>query len=263
MLPRGWSQDENRRKSGADRKYARSDDTIDTADRPNAEIDGFYCLRKGFDGSILYSNTCFTHSLSLGHDLSGPYTSIADGFFPFPKVFSTVQPVNDTQTTLASFISDASSDHPHLIGVLDDSSTLWNEGLSMVSPDDKATQNQLFVFILSFKHRRFIVRFDFRTINYYVSLVSFGKCVHLVYDVLSKLRISVILYYDHTLTLPMEIQRFWIRGFTWAKLFFFINRYLAFLGHIPVIMQVFWSPSNLSHKFTVSIQFFGRRNSYH
>jgi hypothetical protein len=64
----------------------------------------------------------------------------------------------------------------------------------------------------------------------------------------------VILYYDHALTLHMEIQRFWIRGsFTWATFFFFLNRYLAFLGHIPVIVQSFWDPSDLSHKFTVSI----------
>lgn len=124
----------------------------------------------------------------------------------------------------------------------------------MVSDDDKATQIQLFVFQSFFRqHQKFIVRCDYRTINYYVSLVSFGKCVHLVYDVQSKLRISVILYYDHALTLPMEIQRFWMRGFTWATMFFFINRYLAFLGHIPVIIQVFWRTSDLSYKFTVSI----------
>ncbi|KIM74120.1 hypothetical protein PILCRDRAFT_14678 [Piloderma croceum F 1598] len=154
MSPRGRSQEAKESKGEADqltiandRKNARSDDTIDTADRPNAGID------------------VSSHS-----------------------VFSTVHPVNDTQTTLASFTSGAT-----------------NEGLSMVSSDDKATQKQL-------------------TINYYVSLVSF-----------------VILYYDHALTLPMEIQRFWIRGFTWATLFFFINRYLAFLGHIPVIMEVFWN----------------------
>jgi len=83
-------------------------------------------------------------------------------------------------------------------------------------------------------------------------LVSYVRRVH---DV-AKPRKTVILYYDHALTLPMEIQRFWIRGpFTWATFFFFMNRYLAFLGHIPVIMQVFWDPSDLSHKFTVSTHY--------
>ena len=141
------------------------------------------------------------------------------------------------------FISGAGSGHPDLINTVNAIARWQGNSKPVVR----------FFKILFFKHQRFIVRFDFRTINYYVSLVSFGKCVHLVCDVLSKLTIPVILYYDHALTLSMEIQRFWIRRFTWATLFFFINRYLAFLGHIPVIIQVFWSPSNLSHKFTVSI----------
>jgi len=61
----------------------------------------------------------------------------------------------------------------------------------------------------------------------------------------------VILYYDHVLTLSMEIQRFWTRGpFTWATFFFFANRYLAFLGYFPVILRIFWDPSDLLYKFT-------------
>jgi len=72
-------------------------------------------------------------------------------------------------------------------------------------------------------------------INQYVSLVSF-----------------VILYYDHALTLPSEIQRFWIRGsLTWPTLLFFVNRYLAFFGHFPVILQTFWNSSDLHHKFAI------------
>ena len=62
-----------------------------------------------------------------------------------------------------------------------------------------------------------------------------------------------ILYYDHALTLPAEIQRFWIRGsLTWPTLLFFVNRYLAFFGHFPVILQTFWNSSDLHHKFAVS-----------
>ena len=68
------------------------------------------------------------------------------------------------------------------------------------------------------------------------------------------MKMLVILYYDHALTLHMEIQRFWNRGsFKWGTFFFFLNRYLAFLGHIPVIVQYFWDPSDISYKFIVSI----------
>lgn len=28
--------------------------------------------------------------------------------------------------------------------------------------------------------------------------------------------------------------------FTWASLFFFVNRYLALFGHIPVMLEYFW-----------------------
>jgi hypothetical protein len=31
------------------------------------------------------------------------------------------------------------------------------------------------------------------------------------------------------------------RGFTWPSFFFFSNRYIALFGHIPVILQYFWS----------------------
>ena len=69
----------------------------------------------------------------------------------------------------------------------------------------------------------------------------------------SEPQILVILYYDHALTLHEEIQRYWIRApLTWATFFFFLNRYLAFLGHIPIIMDIFWNISNLPRKATVS-----------
>jgi len=72
-------------------------------------------------------------------------------------------------------------------------------------------------------------------INYYVSLVSF-----------------VILYYDHALTLPSEIQRFWARGpLTWPTFLFFVNRYLAFLGHFPVILEAFWNTSDSPRKIAM------------
>jgi hypothetical protein len=58
----------------------------------------------------------------------------------------------------------------------------------------------------------------------------------------------------------MEIQRFWIlRSFSWAGFFFFLNRYLAVLGHIPVIMLSFWNSGDLAHKFKICHRLY----SYH
>jgi hypothetical protein len=51
----------------------------------------------------------------------------------------------------------------------------------------------------------------------------------------------VILYYDYALTLPDEAERFWAtRSITWASFFFYVNRYLCLLGHIPVMVQYYW-----------------------
>jgi hypothetical protein len=62
----------------------------------------------------------------------------------------------------------------------------------------------------------------------------------------------VILYYDYLLTLPLEIQRFWtLRTFSWATFFFFFNRYLAILGHIPVILLTFWNSADLAYKSNI------------
>ncbi|KAF8072079.1 hypothetical protein FPV67DRAFT_1483847 [Lyophyllum atratum] len=50
----------------------------------------------------------------------------------------------------------------------------------------------------------------------------------------------VILYYDYALTLPAEVQRFWSSPLSWAPSFFYVNRYLALFGHIPVMIQYYW-----------------------
>ncbi|KAF7969596.1 hypothetical protein HWV62_26827 [Athelia sp. TMB] len=76
------------------------------------------------------------------------------------------------------------------------------------------------------------------SLNYFTAIVSFA-----------------ILYYDWFLTLSDEIERFWNRkNFTWASLFFFFNRYLVIFGNIPVILQSFWEPTNVSTKDMVCIQ---------
>ncbi|KAI0334205.1 hypothetical protein GY45DRAFT_1318667 [Cubamyces sp. BRFM 1775] len=48
-----------------------------------------------------------------------------------------------------------------------------------------------------------------------------------------------ILWYDFLLTLPLEIERYWRGGRSWASIFFFLNRYMSVLSHIPVAVEFF------------------------
>ncbi|TCD63149.1 hypothetical protein EIP91_005908 [Steccherinum ochraceum] len=52
----------------------------------------------------------------------------------------------------------------------------------------------------------------------------------------------VVLYYDYLLSLPDEVKLYWRRGapkFSWGLLFFYLNRYTALLGHIPVAIEYY------------------------
>ncbi|TBU38854.1 hypothetical protein BD309DRAFT_483972 [Dichomitus squalens] len=49
-----------------------------------------------------------------------------------------------------------------------------------------------------------------------------------------------ILYYDYALTIGAEVERFWMRRRSLVSHIFFLNRYLALIGHIPVIYEFFW-----------------------
>ncbi|KAK0217406.1 hypothetical protein EDD85DRAFT_962054 [Armillaria nabsnona] len=71
-------------------------------------------------------------------------------------------------------------------------------------------------------------------VNYYFSLVALS-----------------ILYYDYALTFGLEVSRFWVhRGFSWAAFFFYLNRYLGIFGHVPVVVEYFWTgyPSNKAQR---------------
>ncbi|KAA1473148.1 hypothetical protein DENSPDRAFT_851409 [Dentipellis sp. KUC8613] len=60
----------------------------------------------------------------------------------------------------------------------------------------------------------------------------------------------VVLYYDYALTFPAELEYYWRPGsFNWASGVFFINRYVALVGHLPVVYQCFVPPSTIGrHK---------------
>ncbi|ETW76080.1 hypothetical protein HETIRDRAFT_446792 [Heterobasidion irregulare TC 32-1] len=50
--------------------------------------------------------------------------------------------------------------------------------------------------------------------------------------------LPVVLYYDHIITLSMEIARIWSRPLSKPALWFFLNRYLPFFGHIVVVVFI-------------------------
>ncbi|KZP23260.1 hypothetical protein FIBSPDRAFT_1040049 [Athelia psychrophila] len=65
----------------------------------------------------------------------------------------------------------------------------------------------------------------------------------------------VILCYDYCLTFADEVDCFWDqRGFTWASLLYFMNRYLALFGNVPMMFAAFWEANNLSKKTLVFLQ---------
>jgi len=68
----------------------------------------------------------------------------------------------------------------------------------------------------------------------------------------------VILYYDHFITLPSEIDRFWCTGsHTWASIVFLANRYVALLGHLPFFYVIFTPPCKAAHLASVLASYHG------
>ena len=60
-----------------------------------------------------------------------------------------------------------------------------------------------------------------------------------------------ILLYDYCLTFVAEVERCWSARLNWALALFYLNRYLALFGHVPVMIKYFWSTSD-PHKLEVS-----------
>jgi hypothetical protein len=51
----------------------------------------------------------------------------------------------------------------------------------------------------------------------------------------------------------MEVERFWTSSWcTWGSFLFFLNRYLSVLGHIPVVLEYFWTTPSSLRKSLVS-----------
>ncbi|KAF9264601.1 NUP-domain-containing protein [Marasmius fiardii PR-910] len=74
-------------------------------------------------------------------------------------------------------------------------------------------------------------------VNNSVSLVSF-----------------TLLYYEYFLTFEAEATRMWTqRTLTTPTLIFYINRYVAFFGHLPMIVQHFWTAAPSEYKWMRSL----------
>ncbi|KAI0772475.1 hypothetical protein BD413DRAFT_474668 [Trametes elegans] len=48
-----------------------------------------------------------------------------------------------------------------------------------------------------------------------------------------------VLWFDFVLTIPLEVGRYWTGGLSWASTFYFLNRYMSVLSHIPVVVEFF------------------------
>jgi len=69
---------------------------------------------------------------------------------------------------------------------------------------------------------------------------------------LTRILRAAILLYDYCLTFVAEVERCWVGEFNWATGFFYLNRYVTLFGHVPIMLEYFWSTPN-PNKAEVSI----------
>ena len=63
---------------------------------------------------------------------------------------------------------------------------------------------------------------------------------------------AAILLYDYCLTIVAEVESCWVSQRSWGLGFFYLNRYLVLFGHVPIMLEFFWTSSN-RNKIEVSI----------
>jgi hypothetical protein len=58
---------------------------------------------------------------------------------------------------------------------------------------------------------------------------------------------SVILYYDYALTFSREVEFFWPHEnrVGWVSSLYFLNRYVAIFGYIPIVLRLTPGPDSL------------------
>ncbi|KAJ8073374.1 hypothetical protein PM082_011648 [Marasmius tenuissimus] len=69
-------------------------------------------------------------------------------------------------------------------------------------------------------------------LNYYCNLVSF-----------------TLLYYEYIITFGAEVSRIWAHtSFNAPTVIFYLNRYVAVFGHIPIVLEYFWTAPGTPQK---------------
>ena len=62
-----------------------------------------------------------------------------------------------------------------------------------------------------------------------------------------------LLYYEYIITFGTEASRIWSNSrFNAPTVIFFLNRYVILFGHIPVVLEYFWTTSETKLKGEVS-----------
>jgi len=97
---------------------------------------------------------------------------------------------------------------------------------------------------------------EIRNVDHYLQIVAFctPHSVHFIPFLLTTLITwAAILLYDYCLTFVAEVESCWVVGrCRWGLGVFYLNRYLVLFGHIPIMLEFFWSTSN-PNKIEVSI----------
>ena len=91
-----------------------------------------------------------------------------------------------------------------------------------------------------------------RNANHYLKIVAFCTLysVHFMttcsaFPLTTPVIWTAILLYDYCLTFVAEVERCWaVRRLSWGLVFFYLNHYLVLFGHIPIMLEFFWSTSN-------------------
>jgi hypothetical protein len=88
-----------------------------------------------------------------------------------------------------------------------------------------------------------LIAFNPRHLNYVLNSFPLGELAIIVsHRVVAYCRESLaILYYDYTLTFAREVEHFWpnpYRTGSWVSAIFFLNRYFAIFGHIPILVSL-------------------------
>src|SRR6266404_5478142 len=80
---------------------------------------------------------------------------------------------------------------------------------------------------------------DYRFLDHLLNISPLGELATVISCLLWAQGLHLaILYYDYVLTFSREVEYFWPKSYrtSWISLLFFLNRYLAIFGNIPIAL---------------------------